>query len=105
MGTAWVYDDGDWDEMDNPFPDLTQETLREFGYASTPTAIFGTSGETPGFTVELYPRVDWEERQLPYAYLLLIPALTAQPIFALDLPSVLDLLGQLAPLVQAATGA
>ncbi len=102
MESAWLYDGGEWQAIDNPFPDMAQETLREFGYASTPTAIFGTSGDTPGFTVELYPTRP-AAQQLPYAYLLLIPALTAQPIFALDLPSVLQLLGQLAPLIQAAT--
>ncbi|MDI3342080.1 MAG: hypothetical protein QJR03_16280 [Sphaerobacter sp.] len=103
MTTAWLYD-GEWRPIDNPFPDLTQETLREFGYASTPSAIFGTSGETPGFTVELYP-ADEEARRLPYRYLILVPALTAEPIFALDLPGVLALLSVLAPLVRAATGA
>ncbi|HET9015813.1 MAG TPA: hypothetical protein VFN57_09460 [Thermomicrobiaceae bacterium] len=102
MESAWLFDNGDWSAIDNPFPDMAQETLREFGYGSTPTAIFGTSGSTPGFTVELYPARE-VSRQLPYSYLLLIPALTSQPIFALDLPSALRLLGQLSPLIQAAT--
>ncbi|HUY99501.1 MAG TPA: hypothetical protein VMU89_04070 [Thermomicrobiaceae bacterium] len=102
MESAWLYDGGEWSAIDNPFPDMAQETLREFGYASSPTAIFGTGGDTPGFTVELYPTRE-ARRRLPYSYLLLVPALTSQPIFALDLPSVLQLLGQLAPLIQAAT--
>lgn len=105
MATAWVFEDGDWDEIDNPLPDMTQETLREAGYVSTPTAIFGTSGETAGFTVELYPaREGLDDERPPYEYLVLVPALTSQPVFAPDLPSVLELLAGLMPLVQGATG-
>lgn len=102
MNVAWIYDDGDWEQFDNPIPELTQEAIKEFGYTSTPTAIFGTSDETPGFTIEVYPRQHDDDR-FPYDFLVLVPSLTSQPIFVTDLPSALDLLGQLVPLVGAAS--
>ncbi|MBX6343141.1 MAG: hypothetical protein IRY97_11830 [Thermomicrobiaceae bacterium] len=102
MASAWLFERGEWSKIDDPLEERTIEALTRHGYSPAPAAIFGTSGDEPGLTIEVYGVRD-PDQPPRHPFVVLMPALTAEPIFAADLPSLVQLLGQLIPLAEATT--
>lgn len=100
MEQAWTYRRGAWSTITSPvaFTDSDGEQLEELEGYSTDTLWLGLDG---GFQAEVYTRLkDNHTAPMPHLVIVYIGGDNRDYIFVEDLPSLLQLLNSLAPIIQ-----
>ncbi len=103
MDQAWTYRRGSWSMNASPvaFNDDSGEQLPELEGFSPDTLWLGLEG---GFQAEVYTRLkDNRTVSMPYLVVMYIGGDNREYIFVEDLPSLLQLLNSVAPIIQCST--
>ena len=100
MDQAWTYRRGSWSTITSPiaFTDSDGNQLLELEGYSEDTLWLGLEG---GFQVEVYTRLkENHSAAMPYLVIVYLGGDNRDYVFAEDLPSLLQLLNSMAPIIQ-----
>ena len=103
MDQAWTYRRGSWSTITSPiaFTDSDGDQLQELEGYSEDTLWLGLEG---GFQVEVYTCLrDNSKAPMPYLVIIYLGGDNRDYVFAEDLPSLLQLLNSMAPIIQCST--
>ena len=103
MDQAWTFRRGSWATITSPiaFVDNNGDQLLELEGYDEETLWLGLEG---GFQVEVYTRLkDSNKAPMPYLVIIYLGGDNRDYVFAEDLPSLLQLLNDVAPIIQCST--
>ena len=103
MDQAWTFRRGSWATITSPiaFVDDNGDQLLQLEGYSEDTLWLGLEG---GFQVEVYTRMkDDHKAPMPYLVIVYLGGENRDYVFAEDLPSLLQLLNSVAPIIQCST--